>query len=874
MKTKIMVVGLTLLSLLIIAYPAIGQEDWPMFRHDLRHTGYSVSNAPNTNNTFWTYTFPGALYSSIYCYPTVANGKVYIGTHCTSTTPGGSGELYCLDANGNGNIKIWSYLADISFSSPAVADGKVYVGTSNGKLYCLNATGSGETTNLIWSYTIGGGGQCPPTVANGRVYIGAGQNMYCLDANGTGGGTTNLIWSYLLPTSPNGVCSAPAVVNDKVYVGSGNYVYCLNATGNPDTHQTTMIWSYSVFLYGSIIYSAPAVVDGKVYISTDQALFCLDANGTGGGTTNLIWSYPAGSWYSSPAVAYGRVYVESSSGMVFCVDANGTGGGATNLLWSYALPSGTGWSASPAVADGKVYVLSYDGMFCLNATGSGGTTNLIWSYPGAGYSSSAVVVDGKVYGLLGYTMYCFRDDTSDLPPNTPGKPEGSINGIINIENTFTTSTTDPENNQVWYQWQFGAYTTTWIGPYNSGEQVQQIFAFSTAGTYDVKVKAKDSFGAESDWSPVLTVTITSQSSQLNQLHIGVDSTVWGGKPFPVIITDKQTGEATAGAEVTFNEYIQPTDVYGKVSFTAPNVTSNMVYTITASKEGYQPASMPITILYQQEENDQQEWIYGLVLDSSRNPLSGVSICAILEETGVTVKCEQTDNAGNYVFPIPPGTYTVTANKEGYEPAIKQNKVVPENKAVDANFVLTPKQQESASQVNDPITASVESFIQEKSSLGIVTARIDFKKQENTIVSYDTRIHIEPFMKTDETVSFTVGADDGTQGTFIVVHIDGDVFSNSNNIDLTYDGEKLPQELDVTTFFDTQQNTEPAYLLMTSTASGDQFAFVRIPHFSTHTITISSIVDVFGGPIGVLFYLAIAVIVALLFIGTGEITKRL
>lgn len=29
---------------------------WPMFHHDLRHTGYSTSKVPKTNNTAWTFT--------------------------------------------------------------------------------------------------------------------------------------------------------------------------------------------------------------------------------------------------------------------------------------------------------------------------------------------------------------------------------------------------------------------------------------------------------------------------------------------------------------------------------------------------------------------------------------------------------------------------------------------------------------------------------------------------------------------------------------------------------------------------------------------------------------------------------------------------
>ena len=55
-------------------------------------------------------------------------------------------------------------------SSPAVADGKVYLGSWDDKFYCLDAV----TGSLIWSYTIGGHiDDSSPAVFEGRVYIGS-----------------------------------------------------------------------------------------------------------------------------------------------------------------------------------------------------------------------------------------------------------------------------------------------------------------------------------------------------------------------------------------------------------------------------------------------------------------------------------------------------------------------------------------------------------------------------------------------------------------------------------------------------------------------------------------------------------------------------
>ena len=120
-----------------------GVDWWPMFRHDLNHTGTSTSTGPTTNNTLWTYPTGGYVYSS----PAVVGGLVYMGSY---TYPYYSGNVYCLNAASGAFV--WSYSAGDSFSSPTIAGGLVYVGSTDGYFYCLNATNG----SLVWSYTTGG----------------------------------------------------------------------------------------------------------------------------------------------------------------------------------------------------------------------------------------------------------------------------------------------------------------------------------------------------------------------------------------------------------------------------------------------------------------------------------------------------------------------------------------------------------------------------------------------------------------------------------------------------------------------------------------------------------------------------------------------
>ena len=63
--------------------------------------------------------------------------------------------------------------------NPAVADGKVYIGSTDHKVYCLDA----ESGALIWNYNIGNpeyGVNSSPAVADGKVYVGShDHNVYC-----------------------------------------------------------------------------------------------------------------------------------------------------------------------------------------------------------------------------------------------------------------------------------------------------------------------------------------------------------------------------------------------------------------------------------------------------------------------------------------------------------------------------------------------------------------------------------------------------------------------------------------------------------------------------------------------------------------------
>jgi hypothetical protein len=93
------------------------------------------------------------------------------------------------------------------------------------------------------------------------------------------------------------------------------------------------------------------------------------------------------------------------------------------------------------------------------------------------------------------------DEIPNQPPQTPDPPIGQAYGKVGQAYTYTTRTTDPNGDEVYYLWLWSdGNNSGWLGPYNSGAVINATHTFSNRGSYSIKVKAKDTYGLESDWS--------------------------------------------------------------------------------------------------------------------------------------------------------------------------------------------------------------------------------------------------------------------------------------------------------------------------------------------------------------------------------------
>ncbi len=78
---------------------------------------------------------------------------------------------------------------------------------------------------------------------------------------------------------------------------------------------------------------------------------------------------------------------------------------------------------------------------------------------------------------------------------------GPCYGRPGVEYTFCIEVVDPDGDEIYCIWDWGDGTNTgWLGPYNSGEIICASHAWSEEGKYEIKVKLKDQYGNENEWS--------------------------------------------------------------------------------------------------------------------------------------------------------------------------------------------------------------------------------------------------------------------------------------------------------------------------------------------------------------------------------------
>jgi outer membrane protein assembly factor BamB len=361
-KSFALLLAIAILSPLIMVQPETtkadsNSDDWPMFQHDLTHTGYSPAHVSDKPDVLWT--APKGLGGS----PIIANGSVFVldlgHLYCFDLTNGkqvwnksvGGGMPDCSPAIYSNNIytplgaynaqtgaMVLNYSNYRGYSSPTISDGIIFFGSHFNKgLFALNV----NTGDKIWNYTTGGAVDSSPAVANGRVYFQSNDGyLYSINAL-----TGSKIWSFKMNEPSNYMQSSPAIVGQDLFISGKNQIYCINAiTGNK-------LWNFSET---DSSMSSPAIANGVVYVvGFGTKIWALNAS-----TGAQIWCNPSDGSGCSPAVADGVVYIGGSWRIAAINASTGT------KIWNFSFPPSEYYmDSSPAIVNGYVFASSGSGLY-------------------------------------------------------------------------------------------------------------------------------------------------------------------------------------------------------------------------------------------------------------------------------------------------------------------------------------------------------------------------------------------------------------------------------------------------------------------------------------------------------------------------------
>jgi hypothetical protein len=106
-----------------------------------------------------------------------------------------------------------------------------------------------------------------------------------------------------------------------------------------------------------------------------------------------------------------------------------------------------------------------------------------------------------------FTVSITNNNFVNVAPDIPQIPDGPATGLEGVEVTFSASATDPDGDQLYYMWDWGADTSAWLGPYNSGETATAGHTWTTTGEHSIAVKVKDEYDEESPWSSSATIAL-------------------------------------------------------------------------------------------------------------------------------------------------------------------------------------------------------------------------------------------------------------------------------------------------------------------------------------------------------------------------------
>jgi len=195
---------------------------------------------------------------------------------------------------------------------------------------------------------------------------------------------------------------------------------------------------------------------------------------------------------------------------------------------------------------------------------SGETVAQAHSWPSAGSYQVKAQAKDNTGSSSNWSAALAVTITTNRPPNTPAIPSGPSTAPKDSGCFFTSITTDPDGDGVSYRFSWGnGDTSEWGGWTQSGAPGGAMYAYPSAGTFQVRAQARDANEARSGWSNPLSVTITGGPPLSLQLSAATDSTITLSWTAP-----------TQGTPTGYNVYFK--DVAGTAFVPVDTVTATLV----------------------------------------------------------------------------------------------------------------------------------------------------------------------------------------------------------------------------------------------------------------------------------------------------------
>lgn len=166
--------------------------------------------------------------SEIIATPVVYKDRVYVAIGQDPEHGEGKGCLSCIDVTKMGDISktgvIWQYKEiERSISTVAIADGLLYASDYSGRLHCLDA----ETGKKHWVFDTKGHIWSSPLVADGKVYLGNEEGELNILAHG------KEMKKLATIEFPAPIMSSPVAVNGRLLVTTMTHLYCFDEDAKP-----------------------------------------------------------------------------------------------------------------------------------------------------------------------------------------------------------------------------------------------------------------------------------------------------------------------------------------------------------------------------------------------------------------------------------------------------------------------------------------------------------------------------------------------------------------------------------------------------------------------------------------------------------------